>query len=135
MPYNEGLLNTYSAPAGVDMSGKQFYAVSLVPDATGNPPGVKLALSVAAKATAGILQNNPLTGQAGCYQNTGISKVAISASQVITAGTTMLEVDAAGTLKVFGTGTIVAEALETIASTPSIMIISARLLPSNAADV
>ena len=49
------------------MSGKQFYGVALVADAS-NPPGVHLALGVAAKAIAGVLQNNPLLGQAGCYQ-------------------------------------------------------------------
>lgn len=135
MPYNEGLLNTYSAPAGVDLSGKQFYGVALLPDATGNPPGVKVGMATAAKAIAGVLQNNPLTGQAACYQVSGITKVAISASQVVVGGTTLLEVDTAGTLKVFGTGTVVAEALESLASTANIMIISARLLPSNAADV
>ena len=135
MPYNEGLLNTYSAPAGVDLSGKQFYGVSLVNDPVGPPPGVKVAVAVAAKAIAGVLQNNPLPGQAACYQKDGITKVAISASQVVTGGTTMLEVDTAGTFKPFGTGTVVAEALESLVSTPSIMIISARLLPSNAPDV
>jgi hypothetical protein len=134
MPYNEGLLNTYSAPAGVDLSGKQFYGVSLVNDAS-NPPGVKLALAVAAKAIAGVLQNNPLTGQAGCYQSTGITKVAVSATQTITGGTTFLEVDAAGTFKAFGTGTVVAQALESVASGPNITIISAMLMPSNLPDV
>lgn len=135
MPYNEGLLNTYSAPAGVDMSGKQFYGVALVPDTVGPPPGVKLALATAAKAIAGVLQNNPPAGQAGCYQSTGITKVAISASQTITGGTTFLEVDTNGTFKVFGTGTVVAQALESVVSTTSISIISAMLMPSNAPDV
>ena len=64
MPYNEGMLEYLSAPAGVDLSGKQFYGVSLVPDADRNPPGVKAALGVATKAISGILQNNPLQGQA-----------------------------------------------------------------------
>lgn len=135
MPYNEGLLNTYTAPAGVDLSGKQFYGVALVPDSVGPPPGVKLALATAAKAIAGILQNNPLSGQAGCYQSTGISKVAISASQTVTGGTTFLEVDAAGTFKVFGTGTVVAQALESVVSSTGITIISAMLMPSNLPDV
>ena len=57
MSYNEGLLNTYSAPAGVDLSGKQFYGVALVADAN-NPPGVHLALGVAAKAIAGVVAAN-----------------------------------------------------------------------------
>ena len=134
MPYNEGMFNTYSAPAATDLSGKQFYGVSLVNDAN-NPPGVKVAVGVAAKAIAGVLQNNPLTGQAACYQTHGATKVAISASQAIVGGTTLLEVDAGGTFKIAGAGTAVAEALESLTSTPSIMLISARLLPSNAADV
>lgn len=131
MPYNEGLLNTYSAPAGADLSGKQFYGVALVND-TANPPGVHVALGTAAKAIAGVLQNNPLTGQAACYQPEGITKVAISANQTIVGGTTLLELDVAGTFKVFGTGTVVAQALESVGPVAGITIISARLMPSNA---
>jgi hypothetical protein len=128
MPYNEGLLNTYTAPAGADLSGKQFYGVALVND-TNNPPGVHAVVATAAKAIAGVLQNNPLNGQAACYQTDGITKVAISASQVITGGTTFLQVDAGGTFLPFTTGIAVAQALESIPSTASIMIISARLMP------
>lgn len=129
MPYNEGLLNTYSAPAGADLSGKQFYGVALVSDAAG---GVKAVVGTAAKGIAGVLQNNPLSGQAACYQTDGITKVAISANQAITGGTTLLEVDAGGTFKPVGTGTVVAQALESVASTASITLISARLLGANA---
>jgi hypothetical protein len=132
MPYNEGLLNTYSAPAGADLSGKQFYGVALVNDAA-NPPGVHVVLGTTLKGIAGVLQNNPLNGQAAEYQTSGITKVAISASQVITGGTTFLQLDVGGTFTPFTTGAIVAQALESIASTAAIMIISAKLLPSNAA--
>jgi hypothetical protein len=107
--------------------------VTLVNDPTGPPPGVKLAVAAAAKAMSGVLQNNPVSGQAACYQAEGITPVAISASQTITGGTTLLEVDVAGTFKSVGTGIAVAQALESLVSTASIMIISARLLPSNAA--
>lgn len=130
MPYNEGLLNTYSAPAGTDMSGKQFYGVALVADAT-NPPGVHLALGVAAKGIAGVLQNNPLLGQAGCYQTDGITKVAISASQTIAAGG-FLQLDVGGTFILAAAGTVVAQALEPVAPVAAIMLISARLMPGMA---
>jgi hypothetical protein len=132
MPYNEGLLNTYSANAGVDLSGKQFCGVTLVNDPTGIPPGgVKLVVGTVGKAIAGVLQNNPLMGQAGCYQPSGITKVAISANQTIVGGTTLLDLDFGGTFAAHTTGTIVAEALESVAPVATIQIISARLLPSN----
>jgi hypothetical protein len=130
MSYNEGLLNTYSAPAGVDMSGKQFYGVALVADAA-NPPGVHLAIGVAAKGISGVLQNNPLLGQAGNYQTDGTTKVAISASQTILAGG-FLDLDVGGTFVPHAAGIIVAQALEPVAPVANIMIISAKLLPSNA---
>jgi len=131
MAYNEGLLNTVSAPAGADFSGKQFYAVSLVADAA-NPPGVKAAVAAAGKACAGVLQNNPLSGQAATIQRSGTTKVAISASQVVAAGG-LLDVDTGGTLLPHGAGTAVAQAMEPLASTAQVMIISAMLLPGNAA--
>ena len=130
MSYNEGLLNTYSAPAGVDMSGKQFYGVALVADAN-NPPGVHLAVGVAAKAIAGVLQNNPVLGQAGTYQSEGTTKVAISANQTVLAGG-FLEVDVGGTFTPHAAGIIAAQALEPVVPVANIMIISAKLLPSNA---
>ena len=131
MAYNEGLLNTISSPAGTDMSGKQFYAVSLVAD-PGNPPGTHAALSGAGKACTGVLQNNPLPGQAATIQTSGTTKVAISASSAIAAGA-LLDIDAPGTFITHAAGTAVAQALEPLASSPGIMIITARLLPSNAA--
>jgi hypothetical protein len=131
MSYNEGLLNTYSHPAGADLSGKQFYGVALVND-TANPPGVHVVAATAAKGIAGVLQNNPLNGQAACYQVDGITKVAISASQAITGGTTFLEVDVNGTFKPVATGTVVAQALESVTSVAKITIISALLMPGNA---
>jgi hypothetical protein len=131
MPYNEGLLNTYSAPAGVDLSGKQFYGVALVADAN-NPPGVHLALGVAAKGIVGVLQNNPLLGQAGCYQTDGITKVAISASQTVLAGG-FLDLDVGGTFVPHAAGVVVAQALEPVAPVANIMIISAKLMSGNAA--
>jgi hypothetical protein len=131
MPYNEGLLNTYSAPAGADLSGKQFYGVALVND-TNNPPGVHVMIGTAAKAIAGVLQNNPLNGQAACYQTDGITKVAISANKAVTGGTTFLEVDVGGTFIPTVSGTVVAQALESIPASTGIMIISARLMPGMA---
>lgn len=132
MSYNEGLLNTYSAPAGADLSGKQFYGVALVNDAN-NPPGVHVVVGTASKGIAGVLQNNPLPGQAATYQTEGKTKVAISANNAVTGGTTFLDLDVGGTFIPHATGAIVAQALESIPSSPGIMIISAMLLPSNAA--
>jgi hypothetical protein len=132
MPYNEGLLNTYSAPAGTDMSGKQFYGMALVADAS-LPPGVHLAIGVAAKAICGVLQNNPLQGQAGSYQADGITKVAVSPSQTIPAGA-FLDLDVGGTFTLHAAGAIVAQALEPVVPAASIMIISARLMPGNVAS-
>jgi hypothetical protein len=131
MPYNEGLLNTYSAPAGTDMSGKQFYGMALVAD-PGNPPGVHLAVGVAGEAICGVLQNNPLQGQAGSYQADGITKIAISPSQTIPAGG-FLDLDVGGTFVLHAAGIIVAQAMEPVVSAASIMITSARLMPGNAA--
>ena len=133
MPFNErGLGNVITAQAGADLSAKQFYAVSLVNDTSQPVPGVHMVVSTAAKACTGILQDNPISGQAGGIQVTGITPAAISASQVVTAGTTYLEVDTGGTLLPHNAGTIVALALETVASTASITIISVQLLTSNA---
>jgi hypothetical protein len=132
MSYNEGLLNTYSTPAGADLSGKQYYGVALVNDAS-NPPGVHAVVGTALKGIAGVLQNNPLLGQAACYQVDGISKVAISANQAIVGGTTFLDLDVGGTFTAHTTGAIVAQALESVASQAKITIISALLMPGNAA--
>jgi hypothetical protein len=88
---------------------------------------VHVVVGTAAKGIAGVLVNNPLNGQAAEYQTSGITKVAISASQVITGGTTFLQLDVGGTFLPATTGVIVAQALESLASTANIMIISARL--------
>jgi hypothetical protein len=106
--------------------------VALVNDAA-NPPGVHVVVGTAAKAIAGVLQNNPLPGQAACYQTDGITKVAISANQAITGGTTFLDLDVGGTFTPHAAGAIVAQALESIPASTGIMIISARLMPGNTA--
>ena len=131
MPYNEGLLNTISAPAGADLSGKQFYGVALVNDVN-NPPGVNCVVATAAKGVAGVLQNNPLPGQAAEIQTTGTTKVAISANQAVTGGTTLLQVDTGGTFTPFTTGTVVAQALGSVVSSTTIQIVTARIMTSNA---
>jgi hypothetical protein len=132
MPYNErALQNIISAQAGADLSAKQFYAVSLVNDTSQPVPGVHMVVSTAAKACTGILQDNPVSGQAGGIQVSGTTPAAISASQVVTAGTTYLEVDSGGTLIPHNVGTIVALALETLASNASVAIITVMLLPGN----
>ncbi|HEY1898133.1 MAG TPA: hypothetical protein VGG62_17770 [Terracidiphilus sp.] len=132
MSYNEGLLNCYSTPAGVDLSGKQYYGVSLVNDAN-NPPGVHAVVGTAAKGISGVLQNNPVLGQAACYQVDGITKVVISPNQTVVGGTTFLDLDVGGTFIPHATGAIVAQALESVAPVAKLTIISALLMPGNAA--
>ena len=132
MPYSErALVAIISAQAGADLSAKQFYAVSLVNDTSQPVPGVHMVVSTAAKACTGISQDNPVSGQAGGIQVSGVTPAAISASQVVTAGTTYLEVDSGGTLIPHNAGTIVALALETLASNASVAIITVMLLPGN----
>jgi hypothetical protein len=93
---------------------------------------VHVVVGTAAKGIVGVLQNNPVTGQAANYQVDGISKVAISANQAITGGTTFLDLDVGGTFIAHTTGIPVAQALESVPSQAKIMIISAMLLPGNA---
>ena len=133
MSFNEGMFNTLSLVAGADLSAKQYYAVVLTADTTYPPAQATAQIATTAKAMTGIVQDNPVLGQAACVQTNGITKAAISASTVLTAGTTMLEVDSGGTLKAYNAGIIVAEAVETLASVAKIAIVSVRLLPSNAA--
>jgi len=133
MAYNEGMFNTLSMPAGADLSAKQYYAVVATADTTYPPAQATAQLATAAKAMTGIVQDNPVAGQAACIQTQGITKAAISASTTLTAGTTMLEVDTGGTLKANASGIIVAEAMENLTSVAKIAIVSVRLLPSNAA--
>jgi hypothetical protein len=67
------------------------------------------------------------------YNDSVISKIAISANQAITGGTTFLQLDAGGTFTPVTTGAIVAQALDSLASQTTIGIISARLMLGNAA--
>jgi hypothetical protein len=136
MPVNErNLGNVITATANADLSTKQFHAVKFVANTT-DPPGFNMDVQGAANAIAGILQDNPVINQAGGVQVTGITPVAISASAgTITGGTTYLQVDSVagtGTLIPVSAGVVVALALESLATTASIAIITAELLPSNA---
>jgi hypothetical protein len=132
MPYNEGLLNTYTFPAGADLSGKQFYGVALVTAPT-DPPGVQVVVGTTLKGIAGVLQNNPVPGQAATIQKDGVTKAAISAGQTLTAGTSFLDLDVGGTFTLHSTGQIVAQALENVASATTVTIISVMLMPANVA--
>jgi hypothetical protein len=133
MPYSErALVAIISAQAGADLSAKQFYAVSVVNDTSQPVPGVHMMTTGAGKACTGILQDNPVSGQAGGIQVQGITPAAISANQVVTAGATQLEVGTGGTLIPQNSGTPVALALETLASNASIAIITVMLLPGTA---
>jgi hypothetical protein len=115
--------NKLTGVAGADLSAKQFFAVAGSNDS--------MVIATAAKSCMGILQDNPVSGKAGAYAVSGICKVAISATQTLTKGVTQLEVDTAGTLKALASGIAVAIAEETLASNAGVVIIAARLLPSN----
>lgn len=135
MAYEEGLtFNTLSAIATTDLSACQYYALGYAA-VTGvdvaNSAGVTVATS--AKAIAGILQNNPTAGHVAQYAISGVTKAAIAASQVTTAGATYLYAVTGGLLSPTdpGSGVKVAVAMETLASVAQICIITVRLLPTN----
>ena len=133
MAFSEGdTFGKLTGIAAVDLSAKQFFAVSFN---TGSSVTGQIGLANAGKSIDGILLDNPKLGKAGCIATRGICKAAISASQALTAGITLLQVDTGGTLTTLSSGTAVAKAMETLASTASVMIIGVELLPSNAAGV
>lgn len=106
-----------SSTSTADLSAKQYYAVD------------KGDVAVAAKAIDGILQNNPVSGKQMCIQFGGVSKVAIAASQTVTAGD-LLEVTTGGTLIPIASGIAVARALESLTSVAAVRVIGAMLLPA-----
>ncbi len=116
-----------SAPAAVDLSTKQFYAVTV--NSSGN-----VDLAVAAKNMDGILQDKPIAGQAGCICRDGISKAAITASSAVLNGS-LLEVDTNRTFKLLASGTAVARALEANGSAAYVTVITVEILRTNAAFV
>lgn len=130
MAYEEALtFNKRSVVAGADLSAKQYYGVTSF---SGNTVNV----AATGKAIAGILQDKPTSGQAGCIAYAGVTKAAIAASQTITAGVTMLEVGSGGTLIANSSGIIVARALGTLDGTiAAVTYMAVELLPSNAAMV
>src|SRR5271154_6173291 len=114
----QGQLFRSTAIANSNLAAKQYFAVSLV-------SGYKINLATANKNAIGILQDNPASGIEGTYQWDGISKAVISASQTLTAGTSLLQVDSGGTLTaVTSTNTVVAVALETLVSVANTVIIA-----------
>jgi predicted RecA/RadA family phage recombinase len=139
MPFQEGLLvSTLSAQANANLSTSQFYAVSLATAGSGTAnqpvPGVIMELAVSGSIFAGILQDNPVAGQAGSIQVSGITLAAIAASQTVTAGN-LLYINSSSQL-VTGTGyssVPVAQAMESCASNASVSIISVKILPVTAA--
>lgn len=117
----EGIQSNWSAPAGSNLSSKQFYAVK--EDSSGN-----LVVAVAGHNMDGILQDKPVQGQAGNYCRDGITKAAISASQTITRGD-LLKVDTGGTLTEWSTGNAaVARARESLSSVAAVMVIEVEIL-------
>jgi hypothetical protein len=135
MPYQERALgNVISAVANSNLSTSQFCAVKAVANTT-QPPGWNMDLQTASNAILGILQDNPILGQVGGVQVLGTTFALISPSQAVTGGTTYLEVDSSlgvGSLRVHASGTIVALAMESLASNTTYTVISVELLPSNA---
>jgi hypothetical protein len=119
-----GTFSRASSVAAVSLSTSQFYAV------TETSTGINV--SNAGANMDGILLDNPASGAIGDYAFDGYTKAAISASQALTKGTTLLEVDTGGTLKVHASGTVVAKAMETLSSTANVMIITVKILRSNA---
>jgi hypothetical protein len=140
MPFQEGILvSTISAQAGANFSASQFFAVALGVDsaAGANPvPGVQMNLATATgQIFAGILQDNPVAGQAGSIQTSGISLAVIALSIPVTAGA-LLYINSSGQLTT-STGTsatAIAQAMETCSSNASLNpIISVRILQMNVA--
>lgn len=116
-------------PCGASsLATKQYYAVKC--DNT-----MSLIVAVAAKNMLGILQDKPAVGEAGTVAVFGVTKAAISASQTVTKGTTLFEVDTGGTLKVLASGTAVARARESITSVAAVKVIEVEILKSNADTV
>lgn len=128
MAFDEQItFNRRTVITAADMSAKQFYCM------TRNGSGGTVNVGTAAKATDGVLQDNPVSGKAGAIAVSGITKAAISASQTLTAGVTLLEVDTGGTLKATSGGIVVAKALEALdGSIAAVTYIAVELLPSNA---
>jgi hypothetical protein len=120
----EGVLNTFSAPAAVNLSANQFYAVSYDANAHIN-------LANAGKNMDGILQDKPVAGAAGQFCRDGFTKAAITAGVAVTVGE-LLQVDAGGTLTPVTAGTAVAKALEAIAAGgTTVVYITVEILRSN----
>ncbi len=108
------------------LATKQYYAVSI--DSTEG-----LILATAGNACHGILQDKPVVGEAGTVGIYGVSKAAISASQALTAGTTLLEVDTGGTLKAHASGVVVARCRQTLSSVAAVKIVEVDLFHVNSA--
>lgn len=125
MAFDEALtFNRRSGTCGSStLATSQFHAVSNLP---------AMVISTAGANMDGILQDNPAVGQAGAVAVSGITKAAISASQTLTAGVTLLEVDTGGTLKAHASGTVVAKAMASLASNANVCLVAVELLSSNA---
>lgn len=100
-------------PANSDLSAKQFYAVNVIP-ATGSNQGTAGAgvgsPSASGDAILGVLQNNPLLGEAAEVMVHGVSKAVIQGS--VTVGQLLMSVPG-GKLAVATSGKYaVAQALE-----------------------
>lgn len=78
MAFDGNNINTFTLPAGADLSGSQFRAVRV------NSSG-QLVAAALGQFACGILQNNPGSGQAGNFLFAGISKARLGGT--VTAGT------------------------------------------------
>lgn len=117
-------LDTLPCSTTASLITKQFYAVSIDSNET-------LIVANAANACHGILQDKPVIGDPGVVCMYGVSKAAISASQTLTAGTTTLEVDTGGTLKVHASGVIVARARQSLVSVANVTIVEVDVFHVN----
>lgn len=121
MSYEQSL-EMRSEVAAVDLSAKQFYAVTVQADG--------LHLAATGKAINGIQQGKAASGAVASFAIRGRTKAAITASTVIAKGA-QLEVDSGGTLIPLNSGVAVAQAMEALASTASVCAIAVELLPAN----
>jgi Uncharacterized conserved protein (DUF2190) len=118
----DGILQGWSAPASTDLSSSQYLPV-IFDEVNG------IALATAAYNCDGILQDNPVQGQAGYVAVNGVAKVL--AGGTIAAGAQVQVGSSTGVVTQTGSGIAIGKAL--IASTAAGQIISILLYKGNGA--
>ena len=97
--------------AAVDLSAAQYLAVKQ----TTTPRQVNLA-STGGEAVAGILQNNPLAGQAAIINQRGICQAIVGTGGVTAGDQLMTETGTAKVVTKTSTNVVIGVALETVAA-------------------